>query len=126
MQWRQGEKMSRQRARHLRKNMTDAEHNLWARLRRRQVHGCKFRRQQPLGPYIVDFVCLEKRLVVELDGGQHTDQQEYDARRTAWLQKQGFRVIRFWNQEVLVETEAVVQALAAELLAPHPGLQGAK
>jgi very-short-patch-repair endonuclease len=74
--------------------MTDAERALWGRLRKRQVSGFAFRRQFPLGHYIVDFVCLAERLIVELDGGQHIEQQEYDTRRTAWLEKQGYRVIR--------------------------------
>ena len=112
-------KMSRERARQLRKDMTDAERALWARLRRRQVLGHKFRRQQPLGPFIVDFVCLERKLVIEVDGGQHADQQQDDARRTGWLEDQGFVVLRFWNHEVLAEPEAVIQAIA-DALAPPP------
>ena len=111
--------MSRERARKLRKNMTDAERALWARIRRRQILDCKFRRQQPLGDYIVDFVCLEKKLIIELDGGQHTEQEEYDSRRTHWLEEQGFRVLRFWNHDVFKETEAVVQAIY-EALRPPP------
>lgn len=111
--------MSRERARQLRKDMTDAERALWARLRRRQVLGHKFRRQQPLGPFIVDFVCLERKLVIEVDGGQHADQQQDDARRTGWLEDQGFVVLRFWNHEVLAEPEAVIQAIA-DALAPPP------
>jgi very-short-patch-repair endonuclease len=92
--------VGRERARKLRKNMTDAERALWARIRRRQILDCKFRRQQPLGDYIVDFVCLEKKLIIELDGGQHIEQEEYDSRRTHWLEEQGFRVLRFWNHDV--------------------------
>ena len=111
--------MSTQRARQLRKAMTDAEQVLWARLRRRQLYGLKFRRQQPMGNYIVDFVCLEKKLVVEVDGGQHADRAEYDARRSRWLEDQGFKVMRFWNNQVLVETEAVIQAVA-NVLSPPP------
>ena len=110
--------MSIQRARQLRKSMTDAEQLLWAKLRRRRLHGWKFRRQQPLGNYIVDFVCLEKKLVVEVDGGQHIENQEYDTRRTNWLQSQGFQVLRFFNHQVLVETESVIQAIANELPPP--------
>jgi very-short-patch-repair endonuclease len=89
--------MSRQRARQLRKDMTEAERALWAKLRRRQVLGHKFRRQQQLGAYVVDFVCLDKKLVVELDGGQHARRHDCDAQRTRWLEAQGFEVLRFWN-----------------------------
>ncbi len=88
-----------QRARELRRNMTDAEKRLWRELRLRQFDAHKFRRQFPLGPYIVDFVCLDARLVIEVDGGQHLDSPE-DRRRDAWLATQGFRVLRFWNTTV--------------------------
>lgn len=98
--------------------MTDAERSLWSRLRRRQILDCRFRRQQPLGEYIVDFVCLEKKLIVELDGGQHAEQEEYDTQRTRWLEDQGFRVLRFWNNQVFKEFHAVVQAIYNELLPP--------
>ncbi|MBN2494101.1 MAG: endonuclease domain-containing protein [Deltaproteobacteria bacterium] len=111
--------MRRDRARQLRKDMTDAERALWARLRRRQVLGRKFRRQQPLGEYIVDFVCLEPKLVIEVDGGQHAQMEDYDAQHTAWLEGQGFQVLRFWNHEVLAELDAVLQAIA-DALDPHP------
>ena len=84
---------------------------LWNILRRRQVSGYKFRRQAPIGPYIVDFLCLEIRLVIEVDGGQHSEQANYDARRTAWLESEGFKVIRFWNNEVLEETDSVRDAI---------------
>ena len=102
----------RQRAQRLRAEPTDAERALWVRLRRRQVLGHKFRRQQPVGPYIVDFVCLEKRLVVEVDGSQHIEQRSYDEARTVWLESQGYRVLRFWNNEVLKETDVVVEVIA--------------
>jgi very-short-patch-repair endonuclease len=88
----------------LRENATDAERKLWHLLRRKQVAGLRFRRQYPLGPYIVDFVCLPARLIIEVDGGQHADHVERDTMRTAWLESQGFRVIRFWNNEVLSST----------------------
>ena len=91
----------RDRARGLRQSMTDAEHTLWYRLRNRQLQGCKFRRQHDIGPYIADFVCTEAMLVVELDGGQHAEQVLYDARRTAFLQAQGYRVLRFCDNDVL-------------------------
>jgi very-short-patch-repair endonuclease len=103
--------MDRSRAKELRNNPTEAERILWQHLRLRQFSGYKFRRQQPLGNYIVDFVCLGKRLVVEVDGGQHTSQHSYDERRDAWLQQQGFRVLRFWNNEVLQNVEGVKGAI---------------
>jgi very-short-patch-repair endonuclease len=95
--------------------MTPAERVLWGRLRKRQNAGCLFRRQYPLGRYIVDFVCLEKRLVVEVDGGQHTEQAEADRERTRWLEAQGYRVVRFWNTDVLDAVEAVVETIGAVL-----------
>lgn len=103
--------MSLERARQLRRNLTDTERFVWQRLRSRRFAGFKFRRQMPVGPYIVDFVCLSRRLILELDGGQHADQKEYDARRTSWLESQGFEVLRFWDHEVLQEWEAVEEAI---------------
>ncbi|HXV82037.1 MAG TPA: DUF559 domain-containing protein [Candidatus Binatia bacterium] len=97
----------RKRARELRKNPTDAERVLWSQLRFWQIAGCKFRRQQPLGRYIVDFVCLEKRLVIEVDGGQHAKQATLDAERDKWLRDEGFVVLRFWNNDVLKNIDAV-------------------
>ncbi len=108
--------MSKADARALRSNPTEAERALWKHLRVRQIEGHKFRRQQPLGRYIVDFVCLEKRLIVELDGGQHAEQVHSDTNRTAWLEAQGFRVMRFWNHDVLNEIEAVKEAIWEALL----------
>ena len=105
----------RQRARALRKAGTDAEHALWARLRRGRLLGRRFRRQHPLGRYIVDLVCLEGRLVVEVDGSQHLEQQRYDDARQRWLESQGYRLLRFWNNEVLAETDAVVETIAQVL-----------
>jgi len=101
--------------------MTDAERALWSRLRKRQLKGLLFRRQYPLGRYIVDFVCLEQRLVIEVDGGQHNDQQTYDAMRTPWLEAQGYRVLRFWNNDVLTQTHAVVESIAASLRSKNRG-----
>ena len=98
-------------ARQLRRNMTDAERRLWRHLRRRQLVGCKFRRQCPIGRYIVDFVCFEQMLVIELDGGQHADQTARDAQRDAWLKTQGYQVMRFWNNEVLQKTEVVLEVI---------------
>ncbi|MCH7634437.1 MAG: endonuclease domain-containing protein [Proteobacteria bacterium] len=95
------------KARELRKNPTNAEQALWKHLRMRQIGGYKFRRQQPIGPYIVDFVSFERKVIIEVDGGQHSQQTEYDAERTAWLNAQGYRVLRFWNNQILEEVEAV-------------------
>ena len=99
------------RARELRKNLTDAERRLWQQLKCRQIATVKFRRQQPIGPFIVDFVCFERRVIVEVDGGQHAEQVPYDEQRTRWLEAQGYRVLRFWNNDVLANTEAVAQAI---------------
>src|SRR5919197_4891358 len=85
----------------LRREMTDAERRLWQHLRGRQVEGRKFRRQHPVGCYVLDFVCLEARLVIEVDGGQHGERVKDDGLRTEWLEARGFRVLRFWNHEVL-------------------------
>jgi very-short-patch-repair endonuclease len=103
--------MDTKRARELRTNLTDAERRLWQKLKRRQVAGVKFRRQQPIGPYIVDFVCLERRVVVEVDGGQHSEQLRQDERRNQWLEAQGYRILRFWNNDVLANTEVVAQTV---------------
>ena len=108
------------RARALRKQAPDAERLLWKRLRNRQLNGHKFRRQTPVGPYVVDFLCLEHRLVIELDGGQHADQQEKDAARSARLAAWGFRVLRFWNHDVLGNTEGVLQVIRDALAAVGP------
>jgi len=108
------------RARTLRGHLTDAEQFLWRHLRMRQIADCKFRRQRPIGPYIVDFVCLEKMLIVELDGGQHAEQQRYDTSRDRWLNSQGFEVLRFWNGEVLTKIEDVKEAIYRALTEPPP------
>jgi very-short-patch-repair endonuclease len=89
-------------ARKLRLTPTDAEIRLWSRLRGKQLAGFRFRRQHPLGPYVVDFFCAEAKLIVEVDGGQHADDGEA---RTRWLEARGYRVIRFWNNDVLANTE---------------------
>ena len=102
-------------ARKLRKNMTDAERLLWRHLRNRELGGYKFRRQRPIGPYIIDFVCLEKKLVVEVDGGQHAGQLELDVKRSDYLKEKGYRVLRFWNNEVLKETESVLTVILSSL-----------
>jgi very-short-patch-repair endonuclease len=98
-------------ANRLRINQTDAEKLLWFALRNRQIDKLKFRRQVPLGPYIADFVCLENKLIVELDGGQHADAVKYDEARTRWLEGDGFHVIRFWNNDVLSNREGVLMRL---------------
>jgi len=105
----------KEKARTLRKNQTDSEKRLWQQLRNRQLMGKKFRRQYPIGAYIVDFVCLGLKLVVELDGGQHMDQQNYDERRTEFLKQQGFVVLGFWNNEVMGNIEGVLEALTLAL-----------
>jgi len=103
--------MSSDKARELRRNPTDAERRLWQELRRRQIRGVKFRRQQPIGNFIVDFVSFEPRIIIEVDGGQHAEQVAYDEKRTRWLEAQGYRVLRFWDNEVLADIEAVMQAV---------------
>ena len=100
---------------HLRQNMTPAECKLWHHLRRKNIEGLRFRRQYPFGAYIVDFVCLPARLIVEVDGGQHSWMETQDGRRTAWLEGQGFRVIRFWNNEVSESLEYVLECIRLEL-----------
>jgi len=102
--------------------MSDAEQALWRLLRGRQISGLKFRRQHPFGDYILDFVCLENRLVIEVDGGQHGEQRVYDENRTQKLQEAGFCVLRFWNNEVLKEMESVREKiwLVVQELQSHP------
>ena len=117
--------MANKNARKLRRNPTDAEQRLWSRLRRRQVDGHRFRRQVPLGPYVVDFLCYEARLIVEVDGGQHDAHAAADAARTAWLGSQDFRVIRFWNNDVLEKTDGVITEIQSALRAfPPPSASG--
>jgi len=102
-------------ARKLRSSMTDAEHALWRVLRSRQLAGFKFRRQHSIGPFVVDFVCLEHKLIIEVDGGHHAEQPDADAGRTEYLEGQGYRVLRFWNNEVLTEMEGVALRVLATL-----------
>ena len=94
-------------ARALRKAMTEAETLLWHHLRRRQLGGFRFRKQHPIGAYVVDFACVEQKLVVELDGSQHLDSR-HDAARDASLREHGFRVLRFWNNDALLRTDDVL------------------
>jgi very-short-patch-repair endonuclease len=103
--------MEKNRARELRKNLTDAEKMLWNHIRLRQMGDYKFRRQQPIGKYIVDFVCLEKRLIIEVDRGQHDEQSPYDSNRDSWLISQGYRILRFWNNQIFGELEAVKETI---------------
>jgi adenine-specific DNA-methyltransferase len=104
-------------AKQLRKKPTDAEKKLWAQLSNKQIEGVKFRRQQFIGPYIVDFVSLEKRLIIEIDGGHHNEDEvvEADEKRTTWLKQTGFQVLRFWNNEVLTNIEGVVEKIRITL-----------
>jgi very-short-patch-repair endonuclease len=103
-------------ARSLRKNQTEAERRLWRELRQRAI-GVRFRRQAPIGPYIVDFVSFERKLVIELDGGQHLENPK-DEIRDAWLTQSGLRVLRFWNNEVLANTEGVMTVILRALGLP--------
>ena len=103
------------RARELRKQSTDAEHLLWSRLRNRRLLGLKFRRQAPIGRYIVDFVCREQNLIIELDGGHHQQRRASDQSRTEWLNSRGFRVVRYWNNEVLGDLDSVLESIRMAL-----------
>ena len=107
-------------ARNLRKQPTDVETLLWAKIRGRQIEGLKFRRQHVIGPYIVDFVCLCKRVVIELDGGQHAVERKKDEVRDNWLRREGYVVLRFWNHEVFENLEGVLEAIRKELISPSP------
>ncbi len=100
-------------ARNLRHHQTDAEKKLWSVLRGRQFENSKFRRQEPIGKYIVDFVSLEKELIIEIDGGQHNQEREIekDETRTKWLERKGFRVLRFWNNDVLLNIDGVTSKI---------------
>ena len=113
-------------AKQLRKRSTDAENLLWRNLQRKQIEGFKFRRQQPIGNCIVDFVCLTKKIVIEIDGGQHAVYQESDRIRDAWFRTNGFRVLRFWNTELFENLEGVLETTRSELLTPslNPSRQG--
>ncbi len=96
------------RAKNLRQNMSEAETRLWHHLRAGRLNGYKFRRQQPMGNYIVDFVCVTPKLIIEADGGQHAEQAEYDQARSLYLSGLGFTVLRFWNDEILRQTDEVL------------------
>jgi very-short-patch-repair endonuclease len=105
----------KERARRLRREQTDAERKLWARLRSRQLDGFKFRRQFVIGPFITDFCCFEQRLVVELDGGQHADQSDSDRRRSDFLLSHGYRVLRFWDNQVMENIDSVLEQILLAL-----------
>ena len=111
-----------QRARELRQRATEAERVLWERVRNRRLGGLKFRRQHPLGPYIVDFYCAEHRLVVEVDGPIHEGQKERDALRAEYLEMYGYRVLRFMNEDVLTDIEGVLERILAACKASSPSL----
>ena len=111
-------------AKSLRRNLTDAEQKLWYHLRAHRFMGRKFKRQKPIGRYVVDFICIEEKLIIELDGGQHAENVEYDQQRDLWLTSKGYTVLRFWNNELMNEMESVLErirlALSNETLSPGP------
>lgn len=111
-----------ERARELRQRQTEAEALLWRHLRGRRLEGYKFRRQYPIKSYFVDFVCLSEKVIVELDGGHHAsgDQERYDKERTRVLEQHGFRVLRFWNNQMFLETDAVLEVIVTCLRSPSP------
>jgi very-short-patch-repair endonuclease len=116
-----GDDMFHELARELRKNMTDKERLLWSKLRGKQFGGFKFRKQAPIGRFIVDFVCFDRKVIVELDGDQHAVSVEDDKKRSEWLQSQGYRVLRFWNHEVVEYADMLIESIWLALQMP-PGL----
>ncbi len=104
-------KLHTQYAKELRKRSTDTERLLWKHLRAKRMFGLNFRRQHPIGNYIVDFICFEKKIIIELDGGQHASYSEKDKTRDSRLEGQGFRILRFWNNDVLSNTEGILQMI---------------
>jgi very-short-patch-repair endonuclease len=117
--------LNRLRAKSMRTEMTDAERALWMQFRAHRLDGLRFRRQTPIGQYIVDFVCHERRLVIELDGGQHAESQR-DVTRDRWLESKGYRVLRFWNSDVFKNCEGVLETIvsAAHAMLPTYPLEG--
>ena len=113
------EKISLDHAKALRTHQTDAENRLWYQLRAHRFMGLKFKRQKPVGRYIVDFMCAKQKLIIEIDGGQHTEQLEYDQQRDAWLRSQGYTVLRFWNNDVMQHLEGVLEQIH-NTLSPTP------
>lgn len=112
----------RSHAKQLRRELTQEERRLWYLLRSRRFSRYKFRRQHPVGHYILDFACCEARLAIELDGGQHDERYEYDVQRTVWLNKKGWMIMRFWNNELWQNEEAVLERIfkALQMLLPSP------
>ncbi|MBI4808573.1 MAG: DUF559 domain-containing protein [Nitrosomonadales bacterium] len=108
------------RARRLRSDMTDVERRLWSAMRGKQLEGCRFRRQHAIGAYIADFACVERMLVIELDGGQHQDQKTYDNTKSRYLNHQGWQVVRFWNNEVLENLDGVLEVIVEKLNSAPP------
>jgi very-short-patch-repair endonuclease len=108
-------------AKTLRKRLTDAERLLWTYLRAKQLEGLKFRRQEPIGKYIADFACHEKRMVIEVDGRQHSTNKERDRERDNWFKEQGYKVLRFWNNKVLTNIAGVLEVIRENCLS-HPPL----
>ena len=111
-----------EKSKQLRKQMTPEELHLWYLLRGRRFFGYKFRRQMPIGPYIVDFACFKAKLIIELDGGQHQNKDKYDSRRTEFMNANGWEVVRFWNNEFRANEEVVLMAILQrrQCLMPHP------
>src|SRR5262249_23758608 len=106
----------------LRRAQTDAERRMWMLLRDRRISGVKFRRQHPIGAYVVDFFCAEARLIIEIDGGHHASNQDADVARSRVLEAAGYRVLRFWNNEVLGNTAGVLHRIVEAVMAPPPTL----
>jgi len=116
--------LPRDTARKLRVNAPEAEQKLWSKLRKRQLDGFQFRRQYSIGPYFADFICLEAKLVIEVDGSQHADREAQDERRSEFLRTEGYRVLRFWNSEVMSDVDSVVERIAEVLRqTPRTGTQ---
>ena len=107
-------------AKNLRKKSTDTENYLWLFLKNRQIEGIKFRRQEPLGRFILDFVSYDRKIVIEVDGGQHNLDKDKDRARDRWLKSQGYEVIRFWDHDVLENKDVVLEVIREKLLTPHP------
>lgn len=105
----------------LRIHQTEAEQRLWYHLRAHRFMDLKFKRQKPIGSYIVDFVCVERMLIIEIDGGQHSEQVEYDQRRDTWLRSQGYTVLRYWNNDVMQQLDGVLEQIRLTVISePSP------
>ena len=114
--------LMRDRARVLRNALTDAEKLLWNSIRRCQIKGVKFKRQYLIGSYIVDFICHSHKLIIEVDGNQHMEQTEYDANRTEFLEARGYKVLRFWNNEIFLHLSGVLESIWLTINTPSPTL----